>query len=63
MDDHLPHRRMVEVELADAIIRIADLAGALGCDIEGAIREKREYNRQRADHKLEARNSANGKSI
>lgn len=28
-DEHLPHRKSVEVELADAIIRIADLAGAL----------------------------------
>jgi hypothetical protein len=26
-DDHLPHRLMVEVELADALIRIFDLAG------------------------------------
>lgn len=29
-DDHLPHRRMVEVELADALIRLLDLAGKLG---------------------------------
>ena len=29
MDDHLPHRPMIEVELADALIRIMDLAGAL----------------------------------
>lgn len=34
-DDKLPHRPMVEVELADAIIRIADLAGALGLDLAG----------------------------
>ncbi|MGL4638529.1 MAG: hypothetical protein ACRCVX_02205 [Shewanella sp.] len=27
MDDHLPHRRMGEVELADALIRLLDLAG------------------------------------
>lgn len=27
MDDHLPHRRMGEVELADALIRVLDLAG------------------------------------
>ena len=26
MDDHLPHRRMGEVELADALIRLLDLA-------------------------------------
>lgn len=28
MDDHLPHRKMFEVELADAVIRLLDLAGA-----------------------------------
>lgn len=28
MDDHLPHRRMFDVELADAAIRLLDLAGA-----------------------------------
>ena len=30
MDDHLPHRRMGEVELADALIRVLDLGGKLG---------------------------------
>ena len=32
-DDHLPHREMVEVELADTIIRILDLAGFMNLDI------------------------------
>ena len=27
MDDHLPHRKMGEVELADALIRVLDLGG------------------------------------
>lgn len=63
MDDHLPHRKGVEVELADAIIRILDLAGALKLDIEGAILEKMEYNAQRADHKPENRAAANGKKF
>ena len=36
MDDKLPHRKMIEVELADAMIRIADLAGALDLDLGGA---------------------------
>ena len=31
MDDHLPHRRMGEVELADAMIRLLDFGGAYGC--------------------------------
>ena len=30
MDDHLPHRKMEEVELADALIRTLDLGGRLG---------------------------------
>ena len=61
-DDHLPHRDMREVELADAVIRIFDLAGAYGMDIGGAIAEKLEYNAQRADHKLENRAKQGGKS-
>jgi NTP pyrophosphatase (non-canonical NTP hydrolase) len=60
-DSHLPHRDGVEVELADAAIRIFDLAGALGYDLGATIREKMEYNAQRADHKLSARAEPNGK--
>jgi hypothetical protein len=33
MDDKLPHRLMTEVELADTVIRIADLTGALRADL------------------------------
>jgi NTP pyrophosphatase (non-canonical NTP hydrolase) len=62
MDDKLPHRKMAEVELADALIRICDLAGARGYDLGGAIAEKMAFNAQRADHKLENRASAGGKS-
>lgn len=61
-DDKLPHRDMREVELADALIRIFDLAGAYGMDIGGAVVEKMQYNAQRADHKPEARASAGGKT-
>lgn len=130
MDTHLTHRKMAEVELADAIIRIADIAGSLegglplkfatrlmeiagtdatestnkgeqlrricvplcavtnlrrsqflanklarawhrielyaekyGYDLWGAVAEKREYNKHRADHKPEARLAANGKKF
>ena len=62
MDDKLPHRPMLEVELADAVIRIADLAGALGLDLGGAIAEKLQFNAIRPDHKPEARQAAGGKA-
>jgi NTP pyrophosphatase (non-canonical NTP hydrolase) len=62
-DTHLPHRKAVEVELADAMIRIFDLAGQMDLDLAGAILEKLAYNQQRADHKPEARNAIGGKSV
>lgn len=62
MDDKLPHRPMIEVELADAMIRILDLAGALGLDLGGALVEKMRFNAQRADHKPENRAAAGGKA-
>lgn len=61
MDDHLPNRKMIEVELADAMIRICDLAGREGLDLGGAIVDKLKYNQQRADHKLENRSKEGGK--
>lgn len=133
MDDHLPHRQMIEVELADTVIRIAEYGGGVvdpatlggafnvvrdggldeiqrGChtpndyllriigyvsaamehhrkgrtnlstwslaaalhgvfilgeilelDVRGAIDEKRAYNANRADHKIENRRQAGGK--
>lgn len=60
-DDKLPHRTMVEVELADAFIRILDLAGALGCDLGGAVEEKRNFNVTRVDHSADARKQEGGK--
>jgi len=60
-DEHLIHRSSIEVELADALIRICDLAGALGLDLGGAVEEKMAYNLTRADHKREARASEGGK--
>lgn len=60
-DDHLPNRPMVEVELADALIRIFDLCGYLKLDIGGAFVDKMVYNEHRADHKAEARLAPGGK--
>lgn len=62
-DDHLPHREMAEVELADAIIRICDFAGKKGYNLGEAIIEKLKYNQTREDHKLENRNKEGGKKF
>lgn len=62
-DDKLPHRSMLEVELADAVIRIFDMAGGLNLDLPGAIAEKLAYNQQRADHKPENRAKPGGKAF
>jgi NTP pyrophosphatase (non-canonical NTP hydrolase) len=47
MDSHIPTRRGIEVELADAVIRILDLAGGLNLDLGGAIEAKLKYNEGR----------------
>lgn len=62
MDDKLPHRKMIEVELADAVIRIGDLCGYLNLDLAGAVLEKMEYNANREDHKIENRMKPGGKA-
>jgi hypothetical protein len=54
---------MVEVEMADAIIRIMDYCGRFNHDIGGAIMEKLEYNRNRKDHKIENRIKDGGKKF
>lgn len=61
-DDKLPHRPMREVELADAVIRIFDLAGAYDMDLAGALVEKMAFNTVRPDHKAEARAGWGGKA-
>jgi NTP pyrophosphatase (non-canonical NTP hydrolase) len=61
-DKHLPHRSMREVELADAAIRIFDLAGAYELDLAGAIAEKMVYNQTRPDHQADARQADGGKA-
>jgi NTP pyrophosphatase (non-canonical NTP hydrolase) len=63
MDDHLPNRKMLEVELADCIIRILDMAGLYDLDVAGAIAEKHSYNYSRADHQLANREKDGGKKF
>lgn len=63
MDDHLPHRRGLEVELADCLIRIGDHAGGEDLDLAGAVEEKLAYNQTRADHKPENRAKEGGKKF
>ena len=62
MDDKLPTFDAVTVELADACIRIFDLAGALDLHLGPALAAKMAYNAQREDHKPENRNKPGGKA-
>ena len=63
MDTHLKHKSMMEVELADAIIRIFDLAESKGFNLGQTIYEKLEYNRSRKDHKIKNRLKEGGKKF
>lgn len=62
-DDHLPDYDAIDVELADAVIRIFDLCGYLGIDIGAAMSDKFDYNQVRADHRTENRIKDGGKKI
>lgn len=62
-DDKIPHRRMEEVEMADAVIRILDYCGGHGLDLEGAYRDKMRFNATRIDHTAKHRRSKHGKKI
>lgn len=67
-DDKLPQYSGIMVEMADLFIRQGDLIGYLitqgfESDFDQIIYDKRVYNSQRADHKLENRLSANGKKF
>lgn len=61
MDDHLCDRPGLEVELADAIIRIMGIDRHLMMAVGEACIEKAVYNDHRADHKPEGRSQEHGK--
>lgn len=61
MDDKLPDFDGRTVELADAIVRICDLAGAYNLPLGPALAAKMEYNANRQDHKIDNRKAVNGK--
>ena len=62
MDDHLPHLKGIVCELADAMIRIADLCGAYDLDLGGAVAQKLAYNAVRKDHTKAHREASGGKT-
>lgn len=61
VDDKLPQHMSITVELADALIRIFDLAGGLKLELGLAFAEKLRYNQERHDHRREVRMSDGGK--
>lgn len=61
MDDKLTDRSGLEVELADCVIRLFDIAGGLGLDVAGAIASKLLFNANRSDHKIANRRDVGGK--
>ena len=61
MDSHLPHRKEMDVELADAFLRIVKFAVHMDIPLAEIICEKEAYNRTRHDHSEAARNAPGGK--
>jgi hypothetical protein len=62
-DDHLHHRKMVEAEMADVVIRVFDFCDAFDIPLGDVVVEKDTYNHHREDHKFENRMKQNGKKF
>ncbi len=63
MDTHLVDRKMEEVEIADALIRLLDYAAGRKLDLHGAFVAKMAYNATRADHQHKNRVKRGGKKF
>lgn len=63
MDDKLPQYSMLITELADAVIRIADLVGVFDEDLGEIVLDKIAFNANRPDHKIENRMAEGGKAF
>jgi NTP pyrophosphatase (non-canonical NTP hydrolase) len=63
MDEHLPDLPSIAVELADALVRIFDLAGGMTLPLGEAFARKLHYNMTRPDHSLAARTAPGGKAF
>lgn len=61
LDDKLKHRKMFDVEIIDALIRLFDIVGHLIPDADQIFEEKMEFNASRFDHSIEGRKQLNGK--
>lgn len=61
MDDKLPHRKMFDVEIVDAFIRLFDIAEGFEIPLDVIFEEKMAFNAQRTDHSIEHRKSEHGK--
>lgn len=62
-DDKLPQFSMETVEIADAMIRLCDYAGAYGLPVVAAILAKMDFNAVRKDHDVETRKAKGGKKF
>lgn len=60
-DDKLPQYAMIDVEIADCMIRLCDLAGARSAPLGEIMAAKMAYNIKREDHTLAHRAGIGGK--
>ena len=62
-DDHIPQHSAEAAEIADCILRLMNYATDRKLDLAGALVDKNEYNRNRADHLEAGRTQKYGKKF